>query len=217
MFKKLFGKAEPEQPSIVQAPEILGFRIGGAFELDDLKIRLREPQLVVENMARTQLVQAVGDVKLDESSALLRYYTDDEGFVQVLLTGGRTENHVSDVKLWYYYDTQSVGNDSDWQNLLDNTISQPTIEFEGHSYERVWGSTGEASPPVAMTETTYAEDGGKTTTDQFAMLYQREIEEDFFEYVLYAGEEKLIDGQLDRCFVITTGFDLGVGDFQVLG
>lgn len=216
MFKKWFGKSEP-QPSAVRAPEILGFRLGGAFELDDLKIRLREPQLVVEGMARTQLIQAVGDVSLDESSSLLRYYTDDEGYVQVLLTGGRTENHVSDVKLWYYYDTQSVGNDRDWQSLLDKTISQSTIELEGHIYERVWGGTGETSPPVAMTETTHAEDGSKSTTDQFSMLYQREIEPDFFEYVLYSGEEKLIDGQLDHCFVISTGFDLGVGDFQVLG
>lgn len=216
MFKKWFGKSEPDSIA-VKAPEILGFRLGGAFELDQLKIRVREPQLIVEGMAGTQLVQAVGEVKLDESSTLLRYYTDDEGYVQVLLTGGRTENHVSDVKLWYYYDTQSVGSESDWNALLDKKISQNQIELEGNSYYRVWESIGEASPPVAMTETTLAEDGEKESTDQFAMLYQREIEEGFFEYVLFAAEEKLVDGQLDRCFVISTGFDLGEGDFQVLG
>lgn len=216
MFKKLFGK-EPQQKPLVKAPEILGFRLGGAMELDQLKIRVREPQLIVQGMASTQLIQAVGEVKLDENSTLLRYYTDDEGYVQILLTGGRSENHVSDVKLWYYYATQAVGSERDWNKLLDETISQSSIELEGHTYERVWEGTGASSPPVAMTETTHAEEGGAESTDQFTMLYQREIEEDFFEYVLYAGEEKLVDGQLDRCFVISTGFDLGEGDFQILG
>lgn len=216
MFKKWFGKTEDAEVPIT-GPEILGFRLGGAFELDKLKIRLREPQLIVEGMATTQLVQAVGEVALDESSTLLRYYTDDEGYVQVLLTGGRTENHVSDVKLWYYYDTQSVSGDSDWQTLLDQQISQPSIELEGHVYTRVWDSSGQSSPPVAMTEVTCSEDGKKATTDQFAMLYQRQIEDDFFEYVMYAAEEKVIDNQLDRCFVISTGIDLAAADFQVLG
>lgn len=217
MFKKWFGKAEAdEQPKVITA-EILGFRLGGAFELDDLKIRLREPQLIVAGMARTQLVQAVGEVALDEHSTLLRYYTDDEGYVQILLTGGRTENHVSDVKLWYYYDTQSVSGDADWETLLENKISQPSIELEGQLYTRVWESAGSNHPPVAMTEVTTSEDGSKDSTDQFSMLYQREIEKDFYEYVLFSAEEKVIENRLDRCFVISTGFDLGVADFTVLG
>lgn len=215
MFKKWFGKEE-ESKIEVRAPEVLGFRLGGALELDQLKIRVREPQLIVEGMAPTQLIQAVGEVKLDDHSTLLRYYTDDEGFVQVLLTGGTSENHVSDVKLWYYYDTQSVGSEADWNSLLDQRVSQESIQLEGNTYTRVWGGVGESSPPVAMTETTYAEDGSKDTTDQFAMLYEREIEEGFYEYVLYSAEEKLINDQFDRCFVISTGFDLSQADFQVV-
>lgn len=215
MFKKWFGKEE-ESKFEVRAPEVLGFRLGGALELDQLKIRVREPQLIVEGMAPTQLIQAVGEVKLDEQSTLLRYYTDDEGFVQVLLTGGTSENHVSDVKLWYYFDTQSVGSEADWNSLLEQSVSQESIQLEGNTYTRVWGGVGESSPPVAMTETTFAEDGSKDTTDQFAMLYEREIEEGFYEYVLYSAEEKLINDQFDRCFVISTGFDLSQADFQVV-
>jgi len=215
MFKKWFGTSEPETQSVT-TPEILGFHLGGAFELDDLKIRLREPQLVVEGMARTQLIQAVGEVALDESSTLLRFYTDDEGFIQVLMSGGKTENHVADVKLWYFYETKNVGNESDWQDLISQKISQPAIEFEGHTYTRVWDSISDSSPPVAMSETTYSEDGQKESTDQFVMLYERQIEEDFAEYVMFSGEEKLINGQLDRCFVISTGFDLQAADFEVL-
>ncbi|MBQ0756081.1 MAG: DUF2491 family protein, partial [Amphritea sp.] len=82
MFKKWFGKKE--SPPVTLAPEIMGLRLGGAFELDDLKLRLIEPNLVVEGVARTQFIQAVGVIKLDESTTVLRYYTDDEGFLQIL-------------------------------------------------------------------------------------------------------------------------------------
>ncbi len=216
MFKKWFGPkvVEAARP---QSPEIIGLRLGGAFELDPLKLRLIEPQLVVEGVAPTQLIQAVGEVKLDESSQLLRFYTDDEGFLQVLLTGGRTENHISDVKLWHFYETQSVGSEADWKTLLDHKISQPSIEFEGNTYHRVWEGVGDSSPPVAMSETTFSESAEADKTDQFTMLYQRELGEGLFEYVLYSAEEKLIDERLDRCFVISTGFDLSSSDVSIIG
>lgn len=216
MFKKWFGAKEPAavQPS---TPEIMGLRLGGAFELDPLKLRLIEPNLVVQGVTPTQLIQAVGEVKLDESSWLLRFYTDDEGYLQVLLTGGRTENHVSDVKLWHFYDTQSVGSEADWQTLLKSKVSQPSIEFEGNTYHRVWEGAGTSSPPVAMTETTHLENVPAEKTDQFSMLYQREIGEETFEYVLYAAEEKIIDERVDRSFVISTGFDLNPSDLTIIG
>lgn len=216
MFDKLFGKKAPAA-SAPQAPEIIGLRLGGAFELEPLKLKLMEPHLVVQGVAPTQLIQAVGEVKLDEASWLLRFYTDDDGFLQALLTGGRTENHLSDVKLWHFYDTQSVGSDADWQQLLDHRISQESIELEGNTYLRVWQAAGEAAPPVAMTETTHTDSGATETTDQFAMLYQRELGDELYEYVLQVGEEKLVDGRLDRCLVVSTGFDLNPADLHIIG
>lgn len=220
MFSKWFGKDKKEDESIkVRAPEIMGLRLGGAFEFDDLKLRLIEPELVVEGVARTQLIQAVGVVKLDESSTVLRYYTDDEGYLQVLLTGGMTENHIADVKMWYFYDTQSVGTDADWESLLRSSqgISQPSVDFEDRQWERVWEGVGESSPPVAMTEKTYSEDGKVSQTDQFAMLYQREFGDENFEYLLRAGEEKIIGHRADRCLVTSTGFDILPADITIIG
>ncbi len=217
MFRKLFGQrpATPADTSFPAAPEVMGLRLGGAFELDSLRLKLLEPQLVVKDVAPTQLIQAVGDVQLDESSWLLRFYTDDDAFLQILLTGGRSDAHITDAKLWHFYDTQSVGSDADWRKLLEEKISQPSIELEGHTYQRVWESTGSAAPPVAMTETTHSGEGLPASTDQFAMLYQREIGAELFEYVLYAAEEKIIDERVDRCLVISTGMDLGSADFTV--
>lgn len=215
MFENWFGNKP--QPVVSPAPEIMGLRLGGAFELDDLKLRLIEPSLVVENVARTQLIQAVGVVKLDESATLLRYYTDDEGFLQVLLSGGMTENHIADVKLWYFYSTTGVGSDADWEQLLASGISATGAELEGNSYTRVWETTGASSPPVAMTERTYQEDGSESETDQFVMLYQREVAPDRFEYLMKAGEEKIIDNRADRCLVLSTAFDIQHADISIIG
>lgn len=216
MFKKWFGKKE-DTTLKPQTPEIMGLRLGGAFEIDDLKLRLIEPKLVIDGVARTQLIQAVGEVKLDENTTALRYYTDDEGFLQVLLTGGRTENHIADVKLWYFYDTKGVSSEQEWNQTLDSTISRPTVELEGNQYQRVWEGSSAASPPVAMTEKTYSEDGSTSETDQFAMLYERQVDDNLFEYLMIAGEEKIIDNRADRCLVTSTGLDIQPADIEIIG
>jgi hypothetical protein len=119
--------------------------------------------------------------------------------------------------LWHFYEAKSVGSEGDWNELLQNKVSQPSVVIEGNVYHRVWSGAGESSPPVAMTETTFAESGNKDRTDQFAMLYQRELENGLFEYVLQAAEEKLVDGRLDRSLVISTGIDLNVADITIIG
>jgi hypothetical protein len=215
VFKNWFGK---KQHSVeVKTPEIMGLRLGGAFELDELKLRLIEPSLVVEGVAKTQLIQAVGIVKLDENSTVLRYYTDDDGYLQVLLSGGMTENHIDDVKLWYFYDTKAIASDHQWERLLKEEISQPLVTLEDNSYKRVWEGTGSQSPPVAMTEKTHGENGSISETDQFAMLYEREIDGGQFEYLMKAGEERIIDNRLDRCMVTSTAFDIRPADIEIIG
>ncbi|CAA0081125.1 Uncharacterised protein [BD1-7 clade bacterium] len=215
MFKKLFGKKD--ELSSITAPEIMGLRLGGAFELDDLKLRLIEPDLIIEGAARTHLIQAVGEVKLDATTTVLRFYTDDDAFLQVLLDGGMTENHIADVKLWYFYDTTGVGSQNEWDTLLKTGISSGTRDLEGYTFERVWNTTGSDSQPVAMTDKTTAEDGSTAETDQFAMLYERQIKDDFFEYMMVVGEEKIIDNRADRCRVISTGFDINAADISIIG
>jgi hypothetical protein len=215
VFKRWFRKKH--KPVEIKAPEIIGLRLGGAFELDELKLRLIEPKLVVEGVAKTQLIQAVGIVRLDETSTVLRYYTDDDGYLQILLTGGMTENHIDDVKLWYFYDTKAIANDHQWDRLLKEEISQPSVALEGNSYQRVWQGTNAQSPPVAMTEKTHAENGAINETDQFAMLYEREIEDGQFEYLMKVGEERVIDNRLDRCIVTSTAFDIRPADIEIIG
>ncbi|MDT0628929.1 YjfK family protein [Alteromonas sp. W364] len=217
MFGKLFGKKDDDTSHKPDAPEIMGLYLGGSFELDALKLRLLQPHLKIDGAASKHLIQAVGKVALDSGGNVFRFYTDDDAFLQVITDGGDTENHITDVKLWYFYDTMTVGSDSQWQDLLNNGISQPVYELDGDVYERVWDAVGEISPPVAMTETTFEEDGDVSTTDQFIMLYEKSISEDDVEAVLVSGEEKIVGNNHDRCLVISTGFNLSPSDITING
>ena len=215
MFKKWFTSKKPEEQ--LKTPEIMGLYLGGSFELDALKMKLLQPRLLIENAAHQHLIQAVGEVHLDTGGKILRFYTDDDAFLQVVLDGGDTENHITDVKLWYFYDTKTVGSDSQWQQLLKNGISQSQYQLEGYTFHRVWDAIDAESPPVAMTEKTYEEDGDTSTTDQFTMLYERELDTDNVETLLVSGEEKIINNNHDRCLVLSTGFNLNPADLRING
>ncbi|WP_036830364.1 DUF2491 family protein, partial [Photobacterium sanctipauli] len=146
------------------------------------KLRLIEPDLIIEGAARTQLIKAVGEVKLDEQTRLLRYYTDDDGFIQVLLHG-ESEADISEVKLYYFYETKPIDSQDQWQQLLDNTLVQDNWQLEGHDFAKAWDNTR----PVAMTEKTWHENGKVSETDQFVMIYEREAADNQFEFLLVAG------------------------------
>lgn len=215
MFKKWFSSKKVEEKP--RAPEIMGLYLGGSFELDALKLKLIQPQLIIENAASQHLIQAIGEVNLDTGGKILRFYTDDDAYLQVVLDGGDTENHITDVKLWYFYDTKTVGSDSQWQNLLKHEISKPNYMLEDYSFSRVWDAVGTESPPVAMTEKTYEEDGDTSTTDQFSMLYERHLDGDNMETLLVTGEEKIINNNHDRCLIISTGFNINPADLRING
>lgn len=215
MFSKLFGKKSSEVKP--KAPEIMGLYLGGSFELDPLKLRLLQPELIIEGAASQHLIQAVGEVNLDTGGKILRFYTDDDAYLQVILDGGDDENHITDVKLWYFYETKTVGSDAQWQQLLKQGISQPTYALENYQYNRVWDAVGEESPPVAMTEKTFELDGDVSETDQFVMLYERPLNGDIVETLLVTGEEKLLNNNFDRCLVTSTGFDVEPADITING
>lgn len=216
MFRKLFGR-KPAVSAAPKPPEIMGLYLGGSFELDALKLKVLTPDLIIASCASSQLIQAVGHAQLDSGGDLLRFYTDDDGFLQVVTDGGLTENHITDVKLWHFYDTKTIGNDAQWNECLNSLISQPTYEIEGKTFTRVWDAVGDSSPPVAVTEKTYEEDGDVSTTDQFMMLYERPLDDERFESLLVVGEEKIINNNKDRCLVISTGFDVLPTDIQING
>ncbi|CAQ84265.1 MULTISPECIES: YjfK family protein [Photorhabdus] len=211
-FNKALGRKEvvPVGPKV---PEILGLRIGGALEIDPLILKLIESDLTIESAASTQLICAVGVVDLGDNVRLVRYYTDDEGYLQVLQEG-ESDDGVKEVSLWYFYETKPVDSQTQWDALIKNGIVTPNGQYDldGTQFSQLWSNT----KPVAMTEKTYHKNGNMTETDQFIMVYTRQVSNNRTEELLIAGEEKIIGSNLDRMLVQSTGIQLNQTDFKVV-
>lgn len=213
MFSWLKKKASKPEAVHPQAPEVLGLRLGGAFELDDLKFRMLEPDLVIDGASRTQIIQAVGEVTLDDNTRLLRFYTDDDGYLQVL-QHGLDDSGVAEVKLFYFYETKPIDVQSVWDSWLDTDLVKPSVSLEEKTFYKVW----ENDRPIAMTEKTFDREGRISETDQFVMLYEREVNEHYAESLLIVCEETAkTPHQLERCVTYITGINVSATDFTVIG
>ncbi|KOY63858.1 hypothetical protein AM629_01425 [Photorhabdus heterorhabditis] len=196
-----------------KVPEILGLRIGGAFEIDPLILKLIESDLTIENAASTQLICAVGVIDLGDNMRLVRYYTDDEGYLQVLQEG-ENDDGVKEVSLWYFYETKPIDSQTQWDALIENGIITPNGQYDldGTQFSQLWSNT----KPVAMTEKTYHKNSNMTETDQFVMVYTRQVSDNKTEELLIAGEEKIVSNNLDRLMVQSTGIQLNQTGFRVV-
>ncbi|WP_419174267.1 YjfK family protein [Desulfosediminicola sp.] len=200
-----------------QTPRIMGLGLGGSFELDALWVKLMLPNLQVDEMAVTQIIEAAGLVDWDDT-LLFRFYTDDDAWLQVVASG-KADTDVEDVSLFHYYDTLDVGNDAQWASLLDERIGAPTYELNGKRYQRVWTCDGDYHNPVHMREQTWnAPTSGPSQTDQFAMLFERHInDQDDVELLFVSAEETENEGTLERCLVLSTGVKLTPSQLTIHG
>lgn len=216
MFKKLFGKKDTND-IVDNSPSIMGLRLNGSFEIDSLLLKLLEPELIIQGSAKTHIIQAAGIVNLD-GTWVYRFYTDDDAFLQVISEGGQSEEHVVDVKLFHFYDTQDISAQSVWDELLNEKMGNATYELEGHEFQRVWTSASEYHNPVHMNEKTYDEPDDFSQTDQFTMLFEREINQGNTESLFLSAEEKLEEsGNLGRCLVISTGITITPAQLTIHG
>lgn len=209
-------KKKPATEATIRKPEVMGLCVGSSFDLDKLSFQLILDELLIGGVADTQLIQAAGKVDLG-SNVLLRFYTDDEAWLQVVCEGGESEENIVDVTLFHYYDTLHI-NANEWDDLLNHKIGVPVYTLEGNDYQRVWTSTASYHPPVAMQEKTYDDTNDITETDQFVMLFERELSDGSFEQLYLSAEESLTDNnQLERCLVISTGVKLAPTQIRVNG
>jgi hypothetical protein len=215
MFSSFFSKKKAQEPKAT-APSIMGLRLGGSFEIDSLLMRMIEDQLTTKGAASTYIIKAVGLAELD-GTWMFRFYTDDDAFLQVICEGGKADEDVVDVKLFHFYDTQDVPNQFVWDNLLNKKIGTQTYELEGLAYHRVWTSASEYHNPVYIQEKTYDDEGDTSTTDQFTMLFERDIVDGRTESLFLSAEETESESGLSRCFVISTGITLTPAQIDIHG
>lgn len=199
------------------SPRILGLGLGRSFEIDALLLRLLEEQTLTGVIAPTQIIRAAGSVCLDDTT-IFRFYTDDEAFLQVVARDGTSEENVTDVKLFHYYDTEDYSCESSWNDLLDKKIGVETYHVADKSFHRVWKAAGSYHKPVYMKETTFDSSLEHSETDQFVMLFERELADGGFESLMLSAEESMEEtGSLSRCLVTSTGISLSASQIVIHG
>ena len=217
MFDKLFNrKAKAPVDKYQGTPTIMGLRLTGSFEVDTLWLNLLTPYLQAKQIPPTQIITAVGVVDLD-GTQLFRFYTDDEAWLQVVAERD-SEESVVDVTLFHYYDTLDVANKTEWDMLLKQKIGAQSYHLNGQDYQRVWTTEGAYHSPVHMREVTCEDNTASSTTDQFTMLFEREIgSEGDTEMLFVSAEEVEVDGNLERCLVLSTGIKLSPSQLTMHG
>ncbi|WP_154140156.1 YjfK family protein [Photobacterium damselae] len=214
MLNWIKSKLSPPEETLAKLdiPEVLGLRLGGAFEIDKLFLQLIEPNLTIEHAAVTQLIQAVGEVKLDDHTRLLRFYTDDDGFIQIL-QHGTTDADVSEVRMFYFYESKPIDTKRKWEHLLSHDLIQKCWELDDQSFKKAWDN----DRPVAMVEHTWYKDGSKDQTDQFVMIFERKLDNGQYEGLMACAEEKIINNNIERSLITSTSFELTPTSFTVIG
>ncbi|MCL9781713.1 YjfK family protein [Vibrio sp. S4M6] len=208
-FSKLFGREDKQtvDANSIKAPEILGLKLGGSFTINPLLLRTREAELTIEGAASTQIIQAVGEVNIDDQYKLLRYYTDDDGYLQVQMYGD-DEAGIQEISMWYMFDCKSTPH---WKETLESVVSKDRkYQLDGNDFEQCWPD----EKPLLFTEKTYHEDGTTSETDQFCMSYTRPLSDNDQELLLVSAEEKLnkATNQFEHELVRSTGFQVNKVD-----
>ena len=211
-----FFKNKQDKNPLAHTPSVMGLRLGGSFEIDPLLMKMTESSLIIEGAATSYIIKAAGIAELD-GTFIFRFYTDDDAFIQVITEGGKSEEHVVDVKLFHFYDTQDVASQAVWDDLLYKKIGKENYALEGYNFQRVWTSTSDYHNPVYVQEKTYDADGDASVTDQFIMLFERPIGDGHTESLFLSAEETEENGNLTRCLVLSTGITLTPSQLTVHG
>ena len=206
-----FKSQKKEQSHTASLPSPLNLRLGCAVELDTLPLQILRNNLNLELPEGVQTVEAVGFVDLGAGSSLCRFYTSEDGFIQVTTQGGYEPQHVDDIKFFVFAQSHNIASQSGVSLWVSDTglIGNKNFELYDTDYQRVWDN---ALPgriePVSFTETVHSRDESIETydVDHLAMLYQRGLESsERYEYLLASLE---FSGEDEATAVVSLGFDL---------
>lgn len=208
MFGKWF-KSKPSEPEQNNLPSPLNLRLGSAVTLDTVVMTMLANELNFDIPSSQQIIEAQGVVSLGMGSYINRYYTSDDGFIQINTTGGHEEKHIEDVKFFVYAKTLYPGTAAEWDTWLaeGGQIGQPNIRFLDTDYQRGFNSeTAGAIRPIEFTETVHSKSGEPPyQVVHRAMFYERPLSgSDRYEGMLVSAEHNS-EGD---CLVFSLGIDL---------
>ena len=212
-----FFKKKKEKKTTLPTP--LNLRMGGAAELDLLPFQLIRDKLHFNLPEGAQTIEAAGFIDLGAGASISRFYTADDGFIQISTTGGYETQNIDDIKLFMFEQTHNIASQkgADLWASESGTIGRPEFILENTVYDRVWDAEVSGKiEPVKLTETVHTREAGAEPyeVDHLAMLYQRQVPEtDRYEYLLASLEFTCED---EATAVVSLGIDLDLTSMSIM-
>ena len=166
-----------------------------------------------------QTIEAAGFIDLGAGASLCRFYTADDGFIQLSTTGGYGVENIDDIKLFVFDETHAIASQkgADYWSGDHGLIGQAQFQLHDRSYRRAWDAQVNGKiEPVCLTETVYKKNTEIATyeVEHLAMLYQRPINEsERYEYLLASLE---FSGENEATAVISLGIDVEQSSMQII-
>lgn len=199
-------------------PSPLNLRVGSAVELDLLPFQMMREQLRLTLPEGIQTIEAAGYIDLGAGASLSRFYTSDDGFIQVSTNGGYETQNIDDIKFFVFTQTHNIAS-QDGINLWvsdSGLIGGKNFLLNETFYQRVWDESVPGKiDPVNFTESVHSRDKSVAPydVDHLAMLYQRQITgSERYEYLLTSLE---FSGEDEATAVVSLGFDLDLSSMNI--
>ncbi|WP_419831135.1 DUF2491 family protein [Endozoicomonas atrinae] len=214
----IFDWFKSKKEDSVSLPSPLNLRLGSAVELDLLPFQMMREQLRFTLPEGIQTIEAAGFIDLGAGNSLCRFYTSDDGFIQISTSGGYETQNIDDIKFFVFTQTHNIASQSGVSLWVSDSglIGDKRFLLDETSYSRVWD---EAVPgriePVNFTETVHSRDESVSTyeVEHLAMLYQRQISDsERYEYLLASLE---FSGEDEATAVVSLGFDLDISSMNI--
>lgn len=173
-----FGrKNEGKAPPIERGP--LAVVIGGALDIDFLSLEAStlggEPAMPLPPSGPF-IVAAYGEVQLDATSVVSRYYDDEHRMIQAMSGSGKPGDAIEDISFYHPWDSVVPSGSQAWSRWTGphGLIGQSEYDADGILFRRFWGEGEERAPLVEFVEK--VDDGeAARSIHQTCMLYYRPL------------------------------------------
>lgn len=218
------SQTAPGLPVGISSEMLEGLRLDGRVNIKLIGLRAHPDALFRWDDSAYHHVAAVGHVDLGQGAHLVRFYLDNDTWLQANIEHGQ----VLEYKLFDFYrvahlsdaefDSMINGEEKKSDSLGAQTIALASTSEEARtcSYQRVWGNSDSLwSPPVVFEEQVMTTESVITRhVTHHVMLYERTIADaERMEYLLLSAEN---DGEGGYMLVQNVGVDIASVDIDAL-
>lgn len=217
-------------PMDISQEDLEGLRLDGRVNIKLIGLRAHSDALFRWDDDAYHHIAAVGHVDLGQGAHLVRFYLDNDTWLQANVENGQ----VLEYKLFDFYRVAHLS-DAEFDSLINGdssingdekqpdsigaqtlSLTSTTDEARTCTYQRVWGNSDSPwSPPVVFEEQVMTtESVAARSVTHHAMLYERTIQgAERMEYLLVSAEN---DGEGGFMVVHNVGVDVASVDIDAM-